>query len=79
MISDTGDLAELHAMAYNIGLKRRWFQGGKFPHYDLRPSKRELALRHGAKEIGFRELGHLLIRLNKISTDFPSPTEALSD
>lgn len=43
-------LVELHAMAAQIGLKRSWFQNKKprHPHYDLRPTKRELAIAHGA-------------------------------
>ena len=42
-------LDELHAMAQAIGLKREWFQdkrSGK--HYDLVPSKRDLAIARGA-------------------------------
>jgi hypothetical protein len=45
---------ELHAMAARIGLKEEWFQTGhtnpKFHHYDIIPSKRELAIRFGAKK-----------------------------
>ena len=46
-----GDLDELHAMADKIGLKRSWFQTKNvhFLHYDLVPSKRALALKHGAE------------------------------
>lgn len=46
-----GDLDELHAMADRIGLKRSWFQtkNTRFLHYDPVPSKRALALRHGAE------------------------------
>lgn len=43
MIADTEE--ELQAMAERIGLRREWFQGD---HYDLVPSKRALAIRHGA-------------------------------
>lgn len=46
MIADS--LAELHAMAARIGLRRAWFQAGKNPHYDLVPTKRTLAIRLGA-------------------------------
>ncbi len=55
MIADTED--ELHEMATAIGLKRAWFQdkSGKIPHYDLVPSKRKLALKRGAIEIGSRQ------------------------
>ena len=46
-------LDELHAMAARIGLQRRWFQGRdpRHPHYDLRPSKRALAVTAGAVEV----------------------------
>ena len=45
MIADTEE--ELHEMAKKIGLKRNWFQKKSFPHYDLVPSKRELAIGNG--------------------------------
>jgi hypothetical protein len=51
MIADTPD--ELHAMAREIGVKRRWFQFPpltSFPHYDVCKSKRALAVQHGAIE-----------------------------
>ncbi len=46
------DLDELHSMAEAIGLQSRWFQHKKaeFLHYDLRMSKRMLAIEHGAVE-----------------------------
>ena len=44
-----GDLEELHSFAKKIGLKRAWFQDHHcVPHYDLRPSKRTLAIKEGA-------------------------------
>lgn len=49
MYADT--LGELHGMADLIGLKRSWFQDGPtLKHYDLVPSKRELAILYGAIE-----------------------------
>ena len=55
MIAD--DLVELHSMADKLGLKRQWFQDvGDHPHYDLRPSKRILAVTNGAVEISAKEL-----------------------
>lgn len=44
---------ELDVFAKRIGLKKQWAQvshgvSGRFYHYDLRPSKRRLALAHGA-------------------------------
>ena len=51
------DLKELHRMADIISLKREWFQNTpRFPHYDLRESKRMLALKYGAVEITREEL-----------------------
>lgn len=45
------NLQELHEVAQAIGLKRCWFQNHKwFPHYDLVPSKRKLAIEQGAIE-----------------------------
>lgn len=43
-----GDIEALHAFAARLGLKRTWFQPRSTPHYDLVPSKRELALKLGA-------------------------------
>lgn len=46
------DIAELHTFAGALGMKRKWFQDRKnFPHYDLAPSKRKLAIERGAIEI----------------------------
>lgn len=50
MTADTVD--ELHAMADLIGHKRSWFQAGRWPHYDLVPSRRSMAIKHGAVEVG---------------------------
>lgn len=53
-----GPMAELHAMADRIGLKRAWFQNpkpGDHPHYDLSPSMRALALTNGAQFMPGRE------------------------
>lgn len=60
MVADTLD--ELHAMARKIGVARRWFQdpatmtGVSHPHYDICMSKREIAIKLGAKPITCREL-----------------------
>ena len=52
-------LAELHSMADKLGMKRAWFQArGNLPHYDLQPSKRALAIKHGAVEVDAVELLH---------------------
>lgn len=52
MWADTED--ELHSFAAVLGLKRSWMHhskgvSGDFKHYDLRPSKRKLALEMGAE------------------------------
>jgi Protein of unknown function (DUF4031) len=52
----------LHAFASEIGLRRRWFQDGPRPHYDLRPSKRRLAVAKGAKEVNVRVLVRRMAR-----------------
>lgn len=51
-----GRINELHEMARKIGLKREWFQDGRYPHYDLVPSKRATAIRLGAKEVSGRKM-----------------------
>ena len=45
------DLTSLHNFAEKLGLKREWFQDMKRPHYDLTESKRNLALRLGARAL----------------------------
>ena len=54
MVSDRS-VDELHAFASEIGLRRRWFQHGPRPHYDLRPSRRRVAVSRGAEEVNVRE------------------------
>jgi hypothetical protein len=50
MTADT--LPELHAMARRLGLTPTSFQAdARYPHYDLVPSKRTLAIRAGAQEV----------------------------
>ncbi len=56
MVSDRS-VEELHAFASEIGLRREWFQGGsRRPHYDLRPSRRRVAVSRGAEEVNVRDL-----------------------
>lgn len=55
-LTDAG-LEELHAMAQRIGLKREWFQNKpRFPHYDLTPRRRGLAIQHGAQAVEAQDL-----------------------
>lgn len=73
MIADTEE--ELHAMAEKIGLQRRWFQDPRTNqtpryrpdsyaanawHYDVVQTKRRMAIKAGAVEIGWRELPDLI-------------------
>ena len=68
MVGANDDLQELHNAALKIGLKRSYFQPMKrFPHYDLTPSKRALAVKHGAVEIHGREMAKTCKRIdNKV-------------
>lgn len=52
MFADT--IAELHAMADAIGMRREWFQPLSFPHYDVAKGRRAVALRLGATEVDRR-------------------------
>lgn len=62
--------AELHEFAEKIGLRRAWFQArckhGACPvrdgvcahfHYDVTDSRRDAAIRAGARAIRYRDLG----------------------
>lgn len=55
--TDNDDLTELHELMDKIGIDRKYFQNHKtLPHYDLYPSKRKLAIKHGAKAVDSIEL-----------------------
>ena len=59
MVADT--LYELHVMARNIGVQRKWFQDqASSPHYDVCQSVRLHAIQLGAVEIDRHELGALI-------------------
>jgi hypothetical protein len=62
MLADSTD--ELLAMADRIGVERRWLQDAGEPteHFDIALSKRALAVQHGAKEVGLREVGAIIRR-----------------
>ena len=61
LVGDT--LEELHAMADQIGVARRWFQErASFPHYDICKAKRLLAVQAGAIEVNNRELVAIMRR-----------------
>jgi hypothetical protein len=61
MVSDES-VGELHEFAARIGLRRKAFQSTSRPHYDLRPSKRQLAVSLGAQEVGMRDLVRRAVR-----------------
>lgn len=66
MVDDHADIEALHAFARRLGLRRSWFQNGRnglIPHYDLRPSKRALALKLGAREVDRREMAEIVMDL----------------
>lgn len=48
-------VAGLHAMAESLGLKRCWFHGGKYPHYDA-PKKRIAELKKKCEIVSSREI-----------------------
>jgi len=53
---DAGNEEELHLLAAKVGMKRAWFQDKPgFPHYDLVPKRRELAIKLGAVRTDLRE------------------------
>lgn len=61
MFADT--IAELHAMAEAIGMKREWYQPFSFPHYDVAKGRRAEAVRLGAIEVERREGYYIRKRL----------------
>lgn len=65
MVTD-GDLEELHLFAYQIGVKRHWFDRD---HYDLRYPDFENAIAAGAQEVTTRAL-ILILRNNEACKRF---------
>lgn len=61
MVAD--EPSELHSMAESIGLKRKWFQDTRHPHYDVCQHKKRMAIELGAKEVTTKRLVGV-IRLN---------------
>lgn len=62
------DIAELHAFALRIGLRRSWFQDKPWPlaHYDVTESKRQAAIRAGAVPIAWLEAGRQIMNSREI-------------
>jgi hypothetical protein len=84
-VEPDGDLAELHAFAARIGLKRSWFQGPpkhRHPHYDVTESKRQEAIAAGAVAITWREAGRMLAeagrrrRMREAGQAFPAAADS---
>jgi hypothetical protein len=59
-VGPADDLAELHAFAISIGLRREWFQDKVLPHYDVTDTRRELAIKAGARSVSWRETGEFV-------------------
>lgn len=60
MFADTTD--ELLDMANRIGVDTRWIQdaGTAREHFDIALSKRKIAVRLGAKEVGMLDIGKMI-------------------
>lgn len=60
LVADTTE--ELLQFVDKIGVKRKWIQdlGTHFEHFDICYSKRVLAIKHGAIEVGMRELSTMV-------------------
>lgn len=65
MLADTHD--ELMEMAGLIGLRPEWIQraGTVYEHFDLSPSKRSLAIHHGARIAGPHEIVSIIANKRK--------------
>lgn len=75
MLADTD--AELHAMADQIGVARRWWQAPPRhdSHYDIALSKRALAIKAGAVEISLRQAAAMNYR-RRITGALGAPGDA---
>ena len=59
-------LAELHAMAAAIGMRRAWFQSdARLPHYDLVPARRSRAVELGAVQHTRGQCAEFMRRTNR--------------
>lgn len=74
MIADTDE--ELHAMADQIGVARKWWQAPPqhTSHYDIALSKKALAIAAGAVAITWRQCG-AMNRRRKITGELGKPAD----
>jgi hypothetical protein len=82
MISDAS-VHELSQFARAIGLSESWFQPRGFPHYDLAPRYRAMAVRYGALECDRRAYVEAMRRFRAANRDYflprlPSDTASVS-
>jgi hypothetical protein len=72
MIADTRK--ELLDMCDKIGVQKKWIQDFDTPreHFDVAMVKRELAIKHGAVSIGFRELAEITQKRTMEGYDEPT-------
>lgn len=69
LVTDSGDLEELHRFAESIGLKRSYFQDPRYglgdrgrPHYDVTPGARKRAVAAGAEQIAYIDMPAIIDR-----------------
>lgn len=77
MLADTDE--ELHAMANQIGVARKWHQKppkASDSHYDIALSKRALAVAAGAVEITWRQAGCMSVR-RRATGNLGNPEDAV--
>lgn len=70
---------ELHAMAYKIGVARKWWQSPENTagsHYDIALSKKSLAVSFGAIEITWRQAGAMNSR-RRVTGELGKPEDAV--
>jgi hypothetical protein len=70
MVADTTE--ELLVMADKIGVQRKWIQdaGTVYEHFDVCKEAKQMAIQHGAKEVGRRDYA-LFIRARKENSTTP--------
>lgn len=76
MLADTDD--ELHAMAAQIGVARRWWQSPEKTsgsHYDIALSKKALAIAAGAVQITLKQAAAMNAR-RRVTGELGKPEEA---